>query len=256
MSAHLPLTRSDAVPAQGERWEATQGDGGEVVGGSPEEEAQAQALRSLTSHLLEKWEVPPSLHGALSFADGPPISEAARAPHPRVSNTRGLEHSRCRHPPHLAPSPRPGRQGLSRRAARRGARRRLGARRAARRHLARHACRAGSSNSRPAATQHPICRSHGFRSCLVAAPRPRPRPSSRGARAASSRAASRCTRCAARRCRLPSPRPTSSDLPRSPLISARRCRRSAGRRGWARRRSRAGWAARSGAATSRARSSR
>ena len=29
MSAHLPLTRSDAVPAQGERWEAAQGDGGE-----------------------------------------------------------------------------------------------------------------------------------------------------------------------------------------------------------------------------------
>ena len=38
---------------------------------------EESALRSLTAHLLEKWDVPPALHGALVYRDGPPISEAA-----------------------------------------------------------------------------------------------------------------------------------------------------------------------------------
>ena len=38
---------------------------------------EAAALRSLTAHLLEKWEVPEVLHGALAFADGLPATEAA-----------------------------------------------------------------------------------------------------------------------------------------------------------------------------------
>ena len=33
---------------------------------------EAAALRGLTAHLLEKWEVPEALHSALSFVDGPP----------------------------------------------------------------------------------------------------------------------------------------------------------------------------------------
>jgi hypothetical protein len=34
-------------------------------------------LRSLTVHLLEKWDVPPALHGALTYRDGSPVSEGA-----------------------------------------------------------------------------------------------------------------------------------------------------------------------------------
>ena len=42
-----------------------------------QEAREAAALRGLAAHLLEKWEVPEALHAALSFVDGPPISEAA-----------------------------------------------------------------------------------------------------------------------------------------------------------------------------------
>jgi len=45
-----------------------------------EEEAEAReaaALRGLTAHLLEKWDVPQALDGALAYRDGPPTSEAA-----------------------------------------------------------------------------------------------------------------------------------------------------------------------------------
>ena len=38
---------------------------------------EAAALRSLSAHLLEKWDVPEVLHGALAFADGLPATEAA-----------------------------------------------------------------------------------------------------------------------------------------------------------------------------------
>jgi hypothetical protein len=37
---------------------------------------EAAALRSLACHLLEKWEVPEALHGALTLCDGPPVTEA------------------------------------------------------------------------------------------------------------------------------------------------------------------------------------
>ena len=46
-------------------------------GGDEQRAREAAALRSLTSHLLERWEVPAALHGALAFVDGPPVSEAA-----------------------------------------------------------------------------------------------------------------------------------------------------------------------------------
>jgi hypothetical protein len=36
-----------------------------------------EMLRSLTVHLLEKWDVPPALHGALTYRDGSPVSEGA-----------------------------------------------------------------------------------------------------------------------------------------------------------------------------------
>ncbi len=45
---------------------------------APAEAASCEAtLRSLAAHLLEKWDVPPALHGALSYHDGIPASEAS-----------------------------------------------------------------------------------------------------------------------------------------------------------------------------------
>ena len=38
---------------------------------------EAATLRSLAAHLLEKWDVPETLHGALAFSDGPSPTEAA-----------------------------------------------------------------------------------------------------------------------------------------------------------------------------------
>ena len=37
---------------------------------------EAATLRSLSAHLLEQWDVPEALHGALTLADGPPVTEA------------------------------------------------------------------------------------------------------------------------------------------------------------------------------------
>ena len=46
------------------------------------ERREAAIIRSLSSHLLETWDVPDALHGALAFRDGPPLTEAAH----RISN--------------------------------------------------------------------------------------------------------------------------------------------------------------------------
>ena len=75
----LPLARLAAWTSDGwvrplEEWagedEATRSR--EVDG-----ERQRAALRGLAAHLLETWEVPPALHGALEYRDGPPTSEAS-----------------------------------------------------------------------------------------------------------------------------------------------------------------------------------
>lgn len=78
-AALLPLARLAAWTSDGwvrplEEWagedEATQS----CVN---DEERQSSALRGLAAHLLETWEVPPALHGALEYRDGPPTSEAS-----------------------------------------------------------------------------------------------------------------------------------------------------------------------------------
>lgn len=91
-SAMLPLARlaawteRDAWVRPLDEWEgeddgsAGLGLGGDAGAGSSEGAAkeaarqarEAAALRGLTAHLLEKWEVPEALHSALSFVDGPP----------------------------------------------------------------------------------------------------------------------------------------------------------------------------------------
>lgn len=91
-SAMLPLARlaawteRDAWVRPLDEWEG-EGDGsarldlgGDAGAGSSEGAAkeaskqarEAAALRGLTAHLLEKWEVPEALHSALGFVDGPP----------------------------------------------------------------------------------------------------------------------------------------------------------------------------------------
>jgi hypothetical protein len=90
-SASLPLGRLAAWTAgrwvrpldewageAGEAEDDVEADGDDSVLAARERAAarEGAALRSLCSHLLEKWEVPASLHTALAYADGPPISEA------------------------------------------------------------------------------------------------------------------------------------------------------------------------------------
>ena len=88
-SAMLPLARlaawteRDAWVRPLDEWEG-EDDGSAglgLAGAGPSEEAakeaarqarEAAALRGLTAHLLEKWEVPEALHSALGFVDGPP----------------------------------------------------------------------------------------------------------------------------------------------------------------------------------------
>lgn len=80
-SALLPLARL-AAWTDSEQWVRPLNDwAGEaktdVDNADDADEREAAALRSLAAHLLEKWDVPPALHGALTFVDGPPTSEAA-----------------------------------------------------------------------------------------------------------------------------------------------------------------------------------
>ncbi|KAL1504656.1 hypothetical protein AB1Y20_008436 [Prymnesium parvum] len=69
--ALLPLARLAAWTTEWvrplEEWE-----------GVPAARTERVALRSLAGHLLERWAVPPALHGGLEYRDGPPVSEAAQ----------------------------------------------------------------------------------------------------------------------------------------------------------------------------------
>ena len=69
----LPLARLAAWT--GGKWVRALDDWAGEGAGAPL--GEAAALRSLTAHLLETWDVPNALHGALAYEDGPPVSEAA-----------------------------------------------------------------------------------------------------------------------------------------------------------------------------------